>query len=66
MSTTQPVNDTRTPRSAAAARMSAARARQRCGSVLVRVEVLRTVIDGLVSAGVLSERLSAWIGPWQQ
>jgi hypothetical protein len=35
--------------------MSATRARQRCGSVLVRVEVPRTVIDGLVSAGVLSE-----------
>jgi hypothetical protein len=35
--------------------MAATRARQRCGSVLVRVEVPRTVIDGLVSAGVLSE-----------
>ena len=44
-----------TPRSVAAARMAASRTRQRCGSVLVRVEVPRTVIDGLVSAGVLSE-----------
>jgi hypothetical protein len=55
MSTTQPVNDTRAPRSTPAGRMAASRARQRCGSMLVRVEVLRTVIDGLVSAGVLSE-----------
>jgi hypothetical protein len=55
MSTTRPVNDTRAPRSTAAARMAASRARQRCGSVLVRVEVSGTVIDGLVSAGVLSE-----------
>ena len=44
-----------TPRSTAAARMAATRARQRRGSVLVRVEVPRTIIDGLVSAGVLSE-----------
>ncbi len=61
MSTTQPVNGlqslqkTRAPRSTAAARMAATRARQRRGSVLVRVEVPRTVIDGLVSAGALSE-----------